>query len=452
MPRGPTARGSALLVTLVFVALFASMALAIAAAANVNLVVARNRLESHQATAFAETGILLLMKHLGGLEVPATDNANDIHQAFADHLAVAMDGSSMVNANAIDWDEDGAHVPEVTLARMDGFTGSVQMNVIRAESGAVNHPPILLECVGRYRDATQTIRYYPRVMGGQYQLPPYGIASKSAIRMTGNASVEGANNPDEGSILSATWSENPAIQLTGNVDIAGDVSVCNPDAEVAKMGNISIGGEERRGAGEPLWPEVDASAFEAYATNIQASGAAGNQTLTNIRIPAGTNPTFAGNTTVLGVVYVESPNTVHFSGNCSVTGVIVCEEPDVPNLSANKVQFTGNLSTSGVENLPEGAEFDGLREMTGSFLLAPGYSTKFTGNFHTVNGCMIADQFQFTGNAGGRVKGGVICLSDSDFEMTGNANLTIDRETADPTPAGVGGPYRIVCVRGAFEE
>jgi hypothetical protein len=197
---------------------------------------------------------------------------------------------------------------------------------------------------------------------------------------------------------------------------------------------------------------VDISCFKPFATNTRSSGGAGNLTLSNVRIPPNTNPTFSGNVVILGVVYIQPPNKVTFSGNTSIVGVIVADQPTVDNLTANQIKFTGNVSTAGVQNLPAGAAYNGLRDLTGSFLLAPGFSTQFTGNFNTVNGCMVASEFKFTGNAGGRILGGLVNLRDSVVQLTGNANLVVDRQHADAHPAGIVSSSRLVCVSGSYSE
>jgi hypothetical protein len=77
----------------------------------------------------------------------------------------------------------------------------------------------------------------------------YGIASKSSIVMTGNPTVRGYNNNAEGSILSATYSTQNAIQLTGNCLITGDAGVCNPQGRITKTGNTYA----RRALVEGAW-------------------------------------------------------------------------------------------------------------------------------------------------------------------------------------------------------
>ena len=220
------------------------------------------------------------------------------------------------------------------------------------------------------------------VQGGQWTLPDYGIASKGVIQMTGNASISGANNNHEGSVLSSTTSSQNAIQLTGNINISGDVVVCNSAGNVSKTGNISIGGTQTIGSAQPDWPAVDISMFTPFATTTRTSGASGTITLSNIRIPPNTNPTFSGGTTINGVVYVQSPNKVSFTGNVTLTGLIVCDTPTTPSLTNNLIKFTGNVTTYGVDSLPTGSQYDGLRTQTGSFHPGPRFRRPVHGQLH----------------------------------------------------------------------
>jgi len=444
-------RGIALLLTMIFLAIFACLAVAIVTAADANLTIARNRIESLQAAAFAETGVQMIRQGVGGVGVPATHSAADVHNAIVTQLQTFFTGSHMVNSADISAGAGGVTVPTITVARPDGRTGTISLNIL-SSGGAQDATTITISSTGRFGGASRSVTYNMTVQRGRSIFGDYGLASKSAVTMTGNASITGANDPHEASILSATYSTTNAIQLTGNIDVAGDVAVCNPDGHISATGNIHIGGQQIIGAPEPEWPQVDITPFTSYATNVRTTGSSSSITLSNIRIPPNSNPTFSGNTTIYGVVYVQSPNKVSFTGNVTLVGTIVCDTPAVYNLTNNKIKFTGNVSSQGVENLPAGAQYDGLRDLTGSFLLAPGFSTEFTGNSSMVNGCMVASGFKFTGNSGGRVKGGIVNLADSSFTLTGNSPLIIDKNGFPDNPAGLVSSYKVVCIPGSYAE
>ncbi|MBE3123547.1 MAG: hypothetical protein IMZ65_01955, partial [Planctomycetes bacterium] len=375
IPRHTAGRpGIAMLVTLIFLALFACLAVAIASSANMNMVVTHNRLQSQQAGALAETGLQLMQRHLGGLHLTTSDDAADLHHAIAEHLAASFVGSSMIDVTQIDWDSARVTLPGAVVRRPDGLAGTLDL-CIAASGGANDNTTITIESTGRFGAAARQVRYNMTVQRGRSVLMDYGIASKSPISLSGTASVTGANNPAEGSIMSATYSTSQAVRMVGDAAISGGVTIVNPTGEVVQRGGAVIQGETQVGVAEPEWPEVDPSVFMPYVTNIYAGSGAGDLALSNVRIPPNTNPTFSGNVVVRGVMYVESPNKVQFTGNATIIGVIVCEEPAVDDLKKNLIHFSGNVSTAGVESLdPDDAAYDGLRELTGSFLLAPGFS------------------------------------------------------------------------------
>ena len=440
-----------MLVTLFLLAIFAAIAVAVTVSADMNTIISRNRLNAQQAGALAETGLQLVRRHIGGLPVPSGDSASDVHKAVADHLAGTLSSSLMLDSGLIHWDSNRVLLPPITITRPDGLTGEIQVDIF-ASGGAADNTTITITSTGRFGSAAKTVYYNMTVQRSRSILADYGIASKSPVRIEGSARVMGANNGREGSVMSATYSTPRAILLRGSCGVSGDVAVCNPNGQIAKSGSVSVGGQEITGAAEPEWPQVNTDLFEPYAVNTYTGNGEGNLVLSNIRIPPNTNPNFSGNTTIFGVMYVESPNRITFSGNTNLIGMIVCETPAVNDLASHSLQFTGNMSTAGVENLPPYANYDGLRELTGSFLLAPGYSAKFAGNFGAVNGCMVASQFQFTGNASGRVKGGVVNLRDSEFGIDGSSTIIIDKSGTPEHPAGLETSFRLVCVSGSYRE
>jgi len=393
----------------------------------------------------------LIQKSIGGMFVSGVADAAGMHTLIRDHLAADFAASTMVDTHLITTGPDGVTVPMIALTRADGRQGFVTLS-IRSSGGATDSTTVTIASTGNFGSASRAAFYNMTVQRGKTVLADYGIASRGPIQMTGNARVLGADDPADGSILSATYSTTNAIQLTGNVQIAGDAAVVNPDGLIRETGNATVDGQQIIGAAEPEWPQVDISCFKAFATNTYSGGGSGDLTLSNICIPPNTNPTFSGNVVILGVLYIQPPNKVTFSGNASIVGVIVADEPTSDNLTANQIKFTGNVSTAGVQNLPAGAAYDGLRDLTGSFLLAPGFSTQFSGNFGTINGCMVASEFKFSGNAGGTVVGGIANLRDSVVQVTGNARLVVDRQDPSEHPAGIVSSTRLVCVAGSYAE
>lgn len=432
-------RGAVYVLAMLFLAIFASMAVAYASSSGLNLIKADNQAQILRARMAAESG----MEHMTYVLEHVSVSGNS-GQALLDEMATKisdrLDGTSSLAGQCVAYDGTTIEVPPIAYGDSQGrFQASVHLEGTNT---------LVLAVVGSAGAVSRTVSLNFRLIAGHNGVFDYGIATKSSVKLTGNAAVRGQNSSSEASIFSGTFTETVAFDITGNACIQGDIHAANPDAEVDLTGNISIGGVSKNdpriddhihvGVDTDEFPEVDPAVFEPFATNIvdAHTSTSGNKTFTNIRIRAGTNPTFAGNVTLKGVIYIEQPNQVHFTGNTSITGVIVTEDAGEDNYDINTIRFTGNLTARGVEELPDTSEFHDLKNLPGSFILAPGFGLRFTGNFGTVGGCMAADSFAFTGNAGGTVHGGIINYSDSQFSLTGNSQITIDRDGTPTDPAG----------------
>jgi len=445
-------RGSALLVALIFAALFTCMAVALAMASKSNLAMSRNRIHVGQAHNLAETGLSLVQRELGGLVVTGTDAAA-LHAEMVSHFKSKWAGVHMLDSSDIKSDVSGISFPQISLPGPDGRTGTIQLAIV-ADGGVEDASAITVTATGRYGGAVRTAYYDFHVQPGYDLLRDYGVASRSPIHLDSTSVIDGANNDAEASLFSCSSAQARAIELTGKARITGDAAVSAPGCEVYQDPNTTIGGDTHTGVPEYVWPEIDTDRFEQFVetTFTTSTGEAQDATLVNIRIPAGTNPTFNGNTQLYGVVYIESPNVVTFEGSANICGIVICEEPAVKNLSANQLNFSGGLIASGVEYLPDESRFDGLRDETGTFLLAPGYAANFAGNFGTVNGAVVASQFDFAGTASGTIRGHVLNLADTAFDVRGSAHVTIDKRNASALPAGFAPRYALFCVSGSYRE
>ena len=468
-------RGIALLVTLIFLTLFACLAVWIAASADANLTIAHNRIEGQQALAMAGTGLQLIQKSLSDMPVNGVTDAATMHTAIHDHLAAHLAADSATSpmltelANLITVDPPGVTV-KITLTRADGRQGTVTLGIWspNAEDGTHVTIKATANFGGELDGVSATRAAFCRMVvlanGGKTVLSDYGIASLGPVQMKGNAKIfsADANDPADGTVLAATDDPAYAILLQGNVEVAG---VAVPYSDIKKIGNSTtilsdpIMGDD---VPTPVWPTVNEeslSCFEPFATNPYIAGAT---ILSNVRIPASTTPRTLSNVTILGVLYIESPNQVTFSGTTQITGVIVAEPPSEENLTANKIIFGVDdndileddvLTLRSVEALV-GAEYDSLKDLNGSFLLAPGFSTEFHGdcNFDMVNGCMVASKFTFKGNPHGTIRGGIVNLNDTVMLLQGNVQLTVDRQHAVGQPAGIVGGPELVRVSNSYRE
>jgi len=443
-------RGMAIVVALVFVAIFACLAVALAMASTSNLVVARNRVEINQAIGLMESGLMLAQREMGGLSVTG-DDAPALHAALADHFRTAWADTQMLNVSAITASATGVAFPPMTVAGPAGRTGTITL-YLSADGGVEDACTVTVQSTGRFGEAVRTATYDFRVRSRYRLLENYGVASRAPIVLSGKARIDGANNSLEGSIYSCAQVDGCAIDMGGTTVVTGNAAVSAPLAKIYINHNATLGGDRIADAPEHEWPGVETAPFARYVENTLVGSTHDNETLVNIRIPPNTNPTFNGNTELYGIVYIESPNTVTFNGNATICGLIACEEPTIANLDANQVKFAGTLTAASVEYLPDDSRFDGLRDQTGTFLLAPGYKAVFSGNFNTINGCIVADQVCFSGNIAGVIRGNVLNLSSNNLTMVDDAHVTIDKAHAATNPAGLSRHYSLVCVSGSYRE
>ena len=437
---------------MILLAVLAPLGIAMMSLCNTTALTAQNHAAIQGALFEAEGGLSYLVYVLKKIDVSESMSDAELLEAVSTHYSTELAGLSTMHGSVALASGTSVTIPTI---RTNGGAKSFDALVTVPSEGTIR-----LLVNGHSGTIDRSVSLDFSLMGGTAAVFDHGIASKGPIRMLGNASVEGANSADEATCLAATYAVDQAMSLGGNCFIEGGIAVSNDSANVGVSGNVQVGDNYYHGSqtitkqtitedpeaysaidigvGEVEFPEVDPSVFESFATNVVTSSTptSGNRTFTNIRIKANANKTFAGNVTLNGVIFIEQPNDIKFTGNVVITGVIVTEDAGDDTYESNKIKFTGNLSASGVEDLPNTEEFSVLRQMPGSFILAPGFGVEFTGNFGCINGTMAADKFKWTGNASGNVRGAIISYSDSEFKLTGNSRIIIDRLGTPDIPPG----------------
>lgn len=443
-------RGSVLIVVMVFTIIFGVLAAGYLSATATNVEGARLQAESQRAYVAAESGLGWARTALPAVILPPVPaEPAETLQAVADALNATLGAGDFGGAQAT---VDGATLtcPSVVLG-MPGGEATFTMRI-----ASVGDEVYRLESMGTAGDSRATVAMEFEAEPDVRLITDFGLASRSRIVLQGNARVDGANAPSEGSLLSTNQIYMDPVSIIGSVYVSGNVAITNPDGNVKLKGNSEVGGDIMIGVSDPPFPTLDPSIFEPYATNTldpSISTYSSDMVLSNVRIPAGTNPTFSAGVQINGVVYVESPNVVKFAGHTSVTGVIVAEEPvGTLDVVSNSITFTGDTSSQGVEALPDTAEYAGLRDKTGTFLLTPGYAVEFQGSFTSINGSIAASKVCFTGDATGTVSGSVLNYHDTDMEILGSSHITIDHSNVDDGPAGMNFPRRMVPCAGTYNE
>ncbi|MEJ2704828.1 MAG: pilus assembly PilX N-terminal domain-containing protein [Sedimentisphaerales bacterium] len=448
-------RASALIISMIFLVVFSALAVSLAAMSNTNVQLAFNQQQAGRALNCAHSGQEIVRYYLCGLTIPADVLPADRLQAVADGLQDAFTDDGVTNMSALYHPSMYTlTIPNVTLDSMtnEGFTAMVTF------AGKFDALNVLVTGSSRQADKHVALSYQFDTAANP--IFDYGIATKGPLHMQGNVGVDGYNESIEASVYIESSDALLALQMTGKSSIAGDVNIVNPSAYVDIASNSSVHGQTGAGAlahvtiGADMcdFPLPNLTEFEGYIQHtFHAGDPTSNVTLTNVQIPANTNPTFSGHATIRGIMYIRSPNTVSFTGNAEVHGVIL-GDGDLSNPSPDGyIDFGGTVDSYDVSTLSQ-EEFGTLTEHTGTFLLAPGFRVCFRGDFAVLNGVIAASGVEFHGNAGGTINGSVINYSDARMTIAGNTKLVFNRSGMQKNPAGFEPITVLKCIPDSYTE
>jgi len=423
---------------MIFVVMFSALVVSMATMAGTNVQIATNQHKANCARACAESGHQIIRHWLSHASVSGTTAQELRLSGIANSFQSAADEISNVT---LSYDSSSITLPSVTLDSSSEQSFSALITQVDPNT-------LQADITGVYGPLSKTIRVNYKFAERANTVFDFAVASKGPLSLEGNVELEGVNVSVESNVYIESGNSTLALSITGNSQIAGEVSIANSLASVYLEGaNAGIGGETGQDAidnhvsfGVPPseFPEPNPSYFEPYVINVVDANTdtSADATFENIRIVAGTNPSFTGQVTLNGVVFIEAPNVVTFSGDTTITGLIVANGDLNDDSGTNQVNFSGNVSSHPVSELPQEDQFAQLRNETGTFLIAPGFSASFGGNFDTLNGSMAANGIRFHGNAGGIINGSVINYADTEVEITGNSDLSFNRSGIIQVPAG----------------
>ena len=433
-------QGAVLIISLILVVVLSTLAVSLASLSGINVRIAENQSKVDRARACAESGQDVIRFWLGRISVPGTTSPSERCSQIAASLQNELAVQGITNITAT-YDDSTITIPDVTLDSEQGSSFSATITPVGDEA-------LQVDVIGLYDSMTKTIRtqYYIGERG--HSVFDFGVASKGPLSLSGNVDLEGYNVSVEASVYIESENSNLALSITGNSQIAGNVSIANPIASVELQGgNAGIGGETGQdaidnhvsfGVTPSDFPEPVPSYFEPYVTSVIDSNTdtTSDATFENPKILANTNPTFSGLMTLKGIVYIEAPNVVSFSGGSNITGIIVGDGDINDNSGENRITFGGNVNSYPVSELPDEARFEWIKEQTGTFVMAPGFNVSFGGNFDTLCGAIAGNGIEFYGNAGGTINGSIINYSGEQMILSGNSDLYFNRSGTNEAPAG----------------
>ena len=436
----PKRKGAVLIISMIFVVIFSALAVSMAAMSGNNVQIAENHRKADHARACAESGFNVIRFWLNRVSISGTTSADLKFSQIALSLQDELTSQSITNVTT-SCNGTVVTIPSVTLdsAGQKSFYGTITR---------LDNETLRIDITGVCGSITRKIRANYNFGERANNVFDFGVATKGPLSLSGNIELEGVNVSVEASVYIESENSNLALSIIGNSQIAGDVSIVNPIASVdLQGGKAGIGGETGQGAvdnhvefGVPLseFPEPDPTLFESYATFVVdgSTDTSSDVTLENIRILANTNPTFSGHSILKGIIYIETPNVVEFTGGADVTGIIIGDGDIQDNSGVNQIIFRGNVDSHPITELPQEAQFLGLHDQTGTFVMAPGFHVSFGGSFSALCGAIAGNGVEFFGNAGGTINGSVLNYSDEEMTLSGNSDLYFNRSGLTEVPAG----------------
>ncbi len=413
---------------LVFLSIFAALAVAFYCAVDMNSVQAANYTSGNRARFAAEGGMSFMANKLVGCGVNCALRGTALLADAASKLGTSMNGTANLSGNTVRYDGTTVTVP--TIASDGGTSFSAAITLAATDQ-------LLLSVTGYGASAGIVNSPIQRTVSMNFQVlgnPAFshGITSKGPITVSSNFALNGVTGHDgDGSMCSQA----PGVAITADSGhVSGAVNLADPNASYS-LGSTEVDGGVAHVPKTDL-PPVDRSAYAAMATNTMSSAAPTAATYRNIRIPSNTNPTFNNNVTIEGVMYVEAPNHIGFNNNVNFVGVIVADDPPSGSPdSANYIYFKNNTNLLGSERLPDLAEFSDLKGLPGTAVLAPGFGLEFKNNFNAVEGSIAVKSLVAKNNLATTINGCVILYGDGGLQLNNNCSLTIDR-----TQYGYGAP------------
>jgi len=436
-------RGVVLIISMICVLIFSALAVSMASLSGVNLQIADNQRKVNLARASAESGLDILRFWIAGVYMPGTTALNDRFSCLATTLQNDLADNGISNIPI---------ATDINIISIGGQENPVVLNSSTEQRFSAKIQPtdninlLQMDITGYAGRIKRTIRVNYNFGTRAHTVFDYGVATKGALNLQGSTEIDG-NNIDLDAGVYIECENNPdALTIIGNSHIAGDVEITNPDAIVLLQGGqASIGGETGQAAidnhvdfgVDPVeFPVPIPTYFEHYVQNTYDPNNVLDE-YENVRIPAGIGPINLASKTLKGVVFIEAPNIVTFTGNTTITGIIVGNGSLSDNSRTNLITFLGTVDSRPVTDLTE-PQFADLNNETGTFLLAPGFSASFLGDFETLNGAIAANGIEFAGNAGGTIDGSVINYSNHPMTLSGNTDLFFNRSGTTEIPAGFG--------------
>ena len=227
-------RGAALIIAMIFIAVFSSFSLAMFSMSSTNVQVADNHHQGNRALVNAHSGLEVMRYWLNDTTVSTNDLAS-ARDALALNLANASATNITITADD-PTDPTTLSIVAVPLASQSDQTFNATISQLDTDT-------LQLSVVGANGDISRQVNANFTFGSTTSGIFDFGVATRGPLNLTGNAEIVGVNSSSEANTYIESPYDNEALDMTGSAEIAGDVSVANTNGYVDLTGNCQIGGE-----------------------------------------------------------------------------------------------------------------------------------------------------------------------------------------------------------------
>ena len=437
---------------MLFLVLFGLLALGFYASVTTAVQVTANQQRTNKARLAAESGVQFMRYHLAHVTVPS-NSTTVLADLYAD-LKEALEGTTNLGSNTVSIANNVIYIPAQTNSyiAIDSEENIGFAATIKEWDGG-----IVCTVMGRSGASSSVNTKSVSLEFKRQQIPSnafdYAVASKGSVKMIKGSltGVDGVSGNEIATVMSAK-EDGTTITVEGG-SIGGELNYVEPadvsvtGGSVAGSTNISdINNNHVHAVAEPDFPTFDTTVFEQYVTSTYTGGSV----LSNVRIPANTNPSFLGGATIQGIVYIESPNVVEFRGNVQLNGFIVFEQAN--DSTQNIIDMRGNFTWG---PLPSDPIYDPLRSTTGIAILAPTTHITMSGSSDsTVRGNFIVGKFSNQGSADMTIDQGTLMTLDEGESAIFNGKKVKFKATGKLNQPSTGTIYSAYFdpIQGSFQE
>lgn len=440
-------KGIALVVAMIFVAIFAALSVGFLSLSSANTQISSNHKQGNNALNAALSGLEMVRYWCSNPAVVNLDYTpkEDYYDTFFDRLkTISLAGVPCLP------DGNTLEIGPIDLFELDNSTGTFTATVSPGtvieydeNNNEIEIDIVRISITGKWKQLERKISVAFKYLPSETSAFDFGVATKGPLSLKGGT-LTAATVRSEADVYIESLNDPDALEIVLNKsEIAGVAKIANPFPNITaadikgKVGGLTgqdaIDQTITVGVPPAEFPQPNVAPFFDYVKDNKYTGEpTGDKTLTNMFIEGGAGTAqkplkFTGNTTINGILYIKQPNYIDFGGNVTVNGMIVAEgnQNEMPQGS---LSFTGSVDS---QALPDDASAD-LRALSkGTFLMAPGSSLSFTGSFNTINGAIAGNGIKFDGNAGGTIKGSVINYSTTKMEVNGSSDIIFNRSGID---------------------